>query len=106
MTSPNWIPELDLSTPIASDAAKRGLTRQQAIEEGRRFGEDEARRRNESPEWADSRIRRAMMYAAWDYDGRPIGRGEEYLEEFGLPSTKLGIRGVQSGADFVKGRET
>ncbi len=55
---------------------KRGLTREQAIEEGRQLGA------SVDPNDAD-RIKRAMAYAAWDYDGRPAS-SKSQREEMGL----------------------
>ena len=49
---------VDLSTPIKSAAEKLGWTRERAIAHGRALGEEEALRRNESPDWAESRIKR------------------------------------------------
>jgi hypothetical protein len=62
--------------PIVSETRRRGLTREQAIEEGRQLGENEANRRGEIGEERAGRIERAMAYAAWDFDGRPSGRGQ------------------------------
>ena len=72
--SDEWVaPDLDLKAdePIVSEARKRGLAREEAIEIGRRLGADTARQRGEVGEVAQERIERAMAYAAWDYDGRP-----------------------------------
>jgi hypothetical protein len=61
---------------IESVAQKRGLTREQAIEEGRQLGA------SVDPNDTD-RIKRAMAYAAWDYDGRPAS-SKSQREEMGL----------------------
>lgn len=58
--------------------------RKDAIERGRLLGEEEAVRRRETGHTRDQRIKRAMMYAAWDYDGRPQGYGDRYAKEFGV----------------------
>lgn len=55
-------------------------TREEAIERGRKLGEDEAYRRREIGEEAESRIARAMAYAAWEFDGKPTDGG--YKNEF------------------------
>lgn len=57
---------------FVSNAEKRGLTRVQAIEEGRLLGARD-----------EDRERRAMAYAAWDYDGRPMS-SKAQREEMGL----------------------
>jgi hypothetical protein len=66
---------------------RRGKTREQAIDYGRLLGEDEANRRRETDDFRESRIRRAMMYAAWEFDGKPVGEGARYREEFGVAET-------------------
>ena len=90
----------DLTTPIVSSAEKRGWTREQAIAYGKLLGEDEARRRNEPKNWADSRVKRAMAYAAWEFDGKPMGKGAEYRAEFGIPEPALAHPKVGLGSDF------
>ena len=65
--------------PFKSDYVKRGLSREEAIEEGRRLGGDPA---------DVDRVRRAMAYAAWDYDGRPAS-SKSQLEEMGVASTNI-----------------
>lgn len=45
--------------------------REAAVARGRALGEDEANRRNETGEIMQERIRRAMAYAAWEFDGKP-----------------------------------
>ena len=87
------------------EVLRRGKTRQQVIEYGRLLGEDEARRRHENTEWADSRIKRAMAYAAWEWDGKPIGRGAEYRKEFGIPEPAVSDPRVRAGSDFVEKRK-
>lgn len=62
---------VDPFAPIVSEAEKRGLTREQAIEIGARLGADTADKRGEAGELRSDRIARAMAYAAWDFDGRP-----------------------------------
>lgn len=58
--------------------------RQAAIDAGAALGADEARRRGERDEIAMDRVNRARAHAAWDFDGRPLGKGREYQDEFGL----------------------
>lgn len=53
-----------------------------AIEIGRLAGKLEAQSRREDDDAADTRVRRAMAYAAWDFDGRP--EGDKHLIEFGV----------------------
>ena len=95
----------DPDAPIVSEAEKLGLTRAQAIEHGRLFGLSEAAHRNEPKDWADSRIKRAMAYAAWEYDGKPVGNGAEYRKEFGIPEPAQMDARVSLGSDFVERRE-
>lgn len=67
----------------ARDALHQNMTRDEAVKYGQALGESEADLRRETGESRDSRIRRAMAYAAWDYDGRPQGM-IEHLREFGV----------------------
>lgn len=53
-------------------------TRAEAIERGRKLGEDETYRRRETDK--ESRVARAMAYAAWEFDGKPTDGG--YKKEF------------------------
>jgi len=57
--------------PLPAAPEIRDLSREQAIEYGRRLGENEADRRGETGAIREERIQRAMSYAAWDFDGRP-----------------------------------
>jgi hypothetical protein len=66
---PDWLNE----EPITSEAERRGLSREQAIELGRRYGAQAANERGETGAIREERIRRAAAYAAWDYDGRRAG---------------------------------
>src|SRR3990172_7025778 len=63
-------------------------TREQAVTYGRALGEDEAMRRRETGEVAEQRIRRAMAYAAWEYDGKPES-GAAQRKEFGVAETSV-----------------
>lgn len=64
----------------------KAQARLDAIEIGRLAGRLEAETRREIGDFADTRIRRAMAYAAWEFDGKP--EGSAYAVEFGLdPST-------------------
>lgn len=83
-----------------SSAADLEAKRKAAIDYGRRLGEDEARRRNETPDWAESRVKRAMAYAAWEFDGKPVGRGADYRKEFGIPEPNISDPRVVMGGDF------
>lgn len=73
----------DLKAPIKSEAEKKGQTREQAVELGRRIGEDEANRRGEIGSDRAGRIKRAMDYAAWDYDGRPTTGTPKHVAKVG-----------------------
>ena len=68
-------------TPAAPEI--RNLTRDQAVKYGRQLGEHEANRRRESGTDREQRIKRAMAYAAWDYDGKPLS-SESQRREFGV----------------------
>jgi len=63
-------------------------SREQAVAHGRAVGEDEAARRRETGEVAEQRIRRAMAYAAWEYDGKPES-GAAQREEFEVAETSV-----------------
>lgn len=67
----------------ARDMLNSGMTREQAVKYGQALGESEAERRRETGKERDDRIRRAMAYAAWEFDGRPQGM-IEHLREFGV----------------------
>jgi hypothetical protein len=60
----------------------RNLTREQAIAWGRAHGENEADRRRELGETRDLRVRQAMAYAVWQWEGKP--EGDAHLREFGI----------------------
>lgn len=81
---PRDLDEVAEQAEAAQLAALRAQPREVAIERGRVFGEDEADRRGETGRERETRMRRAMAYAAWEYDGRPLGQGDRYQEEFGL----------------------
>jgi hypothetical protein len=63
-------------------------TRIEAIERGRLVGEDESYRRREKDS-ESSRVARALAYSAWEFDGKPVGRWEDYKEEFGIVGDKV-----------------
>ena len=71
-----------------STAAELKAKRAAAIEYGRRLGEDEADSRGETGDWKESRIKRAMAYAAWEFDGKPPGGA--HLREFGIENDLTG----------------
>lgn len=66
--------------------------RAQAVEHGRALGEQEARSRGETGE---VRVKRAMAYAAWEFDSSALAADAEpldfhlYREEFGLAERAL-----------------
>jgi len=76
-------------------AAVRSQGRDAAILGGRLLGEDTARLKRESGDMRDERVRRAMAYAAWEYDGKPAGAG--HLREFGLAAGDGRGTGVTTG---------
>ena len=63
-------------------------SREQAVAHGRAVGEDEAARRRETGEVAEQRIRRAMAYAAWEYDGKPESAAAQ-RKEFEVAETSV-----------------
>jgi hypothetical protein len=107
LAASDGVTEAEKARIVASVTTAGDLERKRkaAIEHGRRLGADEARSRNESRDWADSRIRRAMMYAAWEFDGKPAGRGAEYRKEFGIPEPAVSDPRVSLGSDFKAGRK-
>jgi hypothetical protein len=76
-------------------------SRNEAIETGRLIGERDADSRGEEKDLKDGRVRRAMMYAAWQFDGRPPGNAAQYEAEFGVaPIGSLRDAVGHTGADF------
>lgn len=65
-----------------------GSAREKAVQIGKQLGEAEAVLRREHGEEREIRIRRAMAYAAWEFDGRPAQRSE-YYKEFGVEDRKV-----------------
>lgn len=69
----------DEDEPIKSNAEKRGLTREEAIEEGKKAARLECiqlqKRRPDvyTDQICAERVIRAGEYAAWEYDGRLAG---------------------------------
>lgn len=49
------------------------MTRSEAVERGRRYGTETATQMNEVGAKRDGRIRRALEYAVWEFDGKPSG---------------------------------
>jgi hypothetical protein len=106
-SNPEWmneaaekgLPEVWVETLAASD----GFTEQQkavfvqhvdnaedlaakrvkAVEIGRLLGADEAGKRRETGSDREQRIRRAMAYAAWKFDGKPLSSLAQ-SKEFGV----------------------
>lgn len=64
------------------DEKETAQARLDAIEVGRLAGKLEADSRRETGEIAEDRIKRAMAYAAYDFDGRPAE--SNHMAEFGL----------------------
>ncbi len=73
-------------SPAEVAAAKGELEaeRNAAIERGKALGADEADRRLQTGVDREQRIKRAASYAAWEFDGKPLGQGKRYSKEFGL----------------------
>ena len=63
-------------------------TREHTVTYGRALGEDETRLRRETGEVAEQRIRRAMAYAAWEYDGKPESAAAQ-RKEFEVAETSV-----------------
>lgn len=63
-------------------------SRMEAIELGRKLGLEAAEKYGEEGQDANQRIARAMAYAAWEYDGRPLDHGDRYRIEFGITGTQ------------------
>jgi hypothetical protein len=63
-------------------AAVRVQGRDAAILRGRLYGEQTADEKGERGLLREERVRRAMAYAAWEFDGKPSGGA--HLREFGL----------------------
>jgi hypothetical protein len=68
------------------DEKEKAQARLDAIEVGRLAGKLEAASRREENEEAAERVKRAMAYAAWDFDGRL--NDDSHLVEFGLGPSK------------------
>jgi hypothetical protein len=67
---------------------KNAEGRAAAVAHGRMLGTAEAIGRRESPEDTELRVRRAMAYAAWEYDGSPEDFSP-YRVEFGVSRPSL-----------------
>ena len=67
---------------------EQAQARLDAIELGRLAGQLEAKSRREEGEEAQLRIKRAMFYAAWTFDGRPED-SKPQAAEFGLEPSKV-----------------
>ena len=68
------------SVDTASELAAK---RRKAVEHGRALGTHEADSRRETGHDRDQRIRRAMAYAAWEFDGKPQS-SKSQREEMGV----------------------
>ena len=85
--------------------AVRQQGREAAILNGRIAGEQEANRRGEHGLEREQRLARSMRYAAWEYDGKPLGRSEEYDREFGVLAQGIGNGVTRGGADPKGGKK-
>lgn len=83
-----------------TQARIKAQARLDVIEIGRLAGSLEAKSRREDGDAAAARIKRAMAYAAWDFDERP--EGTAHLVEFGITAStvtpSLERAPLQSGA--------
>lgn len=66
-----------------STAEELEAKRDAAVEYGRRLGQAEADSRRETGDDREQRIARAMAYAAWEFDGKPLSSRAQ-REEFGV----------------------
>ena len=82
-------------------AGVRSQSRGAAVLTGRLLGEHEAARRGESGLEREQRIARAMGYAAWEWDGKPLGAGPRYAEEFGIPEPTSLPAQISNGGQMV-----
>lgn len=82
------------------DEKEKAQARLDVIEVGRLTGKLEARSRREEEEIAEDRIKRAMAYAAWEFDGRPesSGHGAEFGVRMTAVTDSLDRAPFQSGA--------
>lgn len=83
-------------------AAVRSEPREVAVERGWLLGEDEARKRGETGQDREDRVKRAMAYAAWEYDGKPTDGS--HMREFGVAQQSENLVGL-SGPDWKKGKK-
>ena len=83
-------------------AGVRKQGRDAAVLLGRLLGEQTARERGDTGKDKEQRIARAMAYAAWEYDGKPVSSAKQ-RKEFGVKETVVaGAKGI--GQDFKKGK--
>ena len=83
-------------------AGVRKQGRDAAVLLGRLLGEQTARERGDTGKDKEQRIARAMAYAAWEYDGKPVSSALQ-RREFGVTETVVaGAKGITS--DFKKGK--
>lgn len=91
---------VQLGVPLTAQA------RNEAIAIGRLIGEREAESRGEEGDLREGRIKRAMAYAAWEFDGYPAGEGERYETEFGIGVfSELRHAVGHSGPDYKAGKK-
>lgn len=83
-------------------AAVRSQGRDAAVLRGRLLGESEAARRGETGQDRDDRVKRAMAYAAWEYDGKPTDGS--HMREMGVAQQSENLVGL-SGPDWKKGKK-
>jgi hypothetical protein len=83
-------------------AGVRKQGRDAAVLLGRLLGEQTARERGDTGKDREQRVARAMAYAAWEYDGKPVSSAAQ-RREFGVTETVVaGAKGITS--DFKKGK--
>ena len=83
---------INASPPLAKESIRKELRkdmiREQAVAYGKALGEHEADSRQEIGERKEDRVKRAMAYAAWEWDGKPPS-SEAQRKEFGVGETEL-----------------
>lgn len=89
-----------------STAAELAEKRRKAVEHGRALGTHEADSRRETESDREQRIARAMAYAAWEFDGKPLS-SQAQRKEFGVSeqATRGSLERALSSRIFNKKEE-
>ena len=79
------VTEVEKARIVASVSTAEELSakRAAAVAHGKALGTHEADSRRETGSDREQRIRRAMAYAAWEFDGKPVS-SKTQREEFGV----------------------